>query len=179
MRNWSEEQILAYCARKRWRVELNDMAEDFKKYDSHIDIDAKNMRLAKPPQVIEGGEKPMVKLTFAVESRSERHSTLWTEVTVNDRQSDLAAALEKGDVICWRGFPALRMWGDNNDKFSFEVVRAELFPSIELLQKLKERGWVPGAGVKKSGAKGKAAVKAPPARKGRAVQNLDDEDLEA
>ncbi len=151
------------------------MAE-FKKYDSHCDIDAKNMRLAKEPQIIEGGEKPMVKLTFALESRSERHSTMWVECTVSDRQADMAAQMKQGDIICWRGFPALRRWGDNNDKSSFEVVRTELFPSIELLVKLKERGWVPGGGVKASAKADKKPVKAPPKR--RPVVALDDDDLE-
>ncbi len=157
------------------------MAEqEYKKFDSHADFGCKNARLAKDPQIIEGGDKPMVKLTFALESRSERHSTLWVECTVSDRQSDLAAALQKGDTICWEGFPALRRWGDNNEKMSFEVIRTELFPSIELLMKLKERGWVPGGGVKKAANKGGGTTKkAPPARKPRQVQSLDDDDLPA
>ena len=148
---------------------------DYKKFDSQAGIWQQNARLAKDPQVIEGGDKPMVKLTFALESRSERHSTLWAEVTVQDRQSDLASALVKGDVIGWAGFPALRLWGDDKSKSSFEVVRAELFPSIELIMKLKERGWVPGSGAKPGK---KAATKAPPARgTKRPVQDLDDEYL--
>lgn len=155
---------------------------EYKKFDSQCGIWAQNARLAKDPQIIEGGEKPMVKLTFALESRSERHSTAWWEVTVSDRQSDLASALQKGDVIGWAGFPAVRKWGDDNKNVSLEAVRAELFPSIELLVALKARGWVPGAGVK---ANSKAAPKkgAKPPKKGakpvkkpaRVVQDLDDD----
>lgn len=156
------------------------MSDDRKKYDSQCGIWAHNARLAKDPQIIEGGDKPMIKLTFALESRSERHSTAWWEVTVNDRQSDLGAALQKGDVVGFAGFPAMRKWGDNQEKVSLECVRAELFPSIELIMRLKERGWVPGAG-----AKAKQSVPAkkvpPPAKKfppKRPIQDLDD-DLES
>lgn len=156
------------------------MSDDKKKYDSQAGIWAQNARLAKPPMVIEGGEKPMVKLTFALESRSERHSTLWVECTVNDRQADLAAALEQGDVIGWAGFPALRKWGDNNDKHSYEVIRTELFPSIELIMKLKERGWVPGSGGgRKGGAKGGKAPAKGAKKPARQVKDLDDDDLPA
>lgn len=177
MRNWSEERILAYCHRKGWHGVL--MA-DFKKFDSQAGIWQQNGRLTKDPQIIEGGDKPMVKLTFAIESRSERHSTMWWEVTVQDRQSDLAAALQKGDVLGWAAFPAMRMWGDNNDKHSLEAVRAELFPSIELIVKLKARGWVPGQKPAAKGAKAAAKGKAKPAAKGKKqVQSLDDDDLPA
>lgn len=183
MRTWSEERILAYCASKGWRAVV--MADqERKKYDSQAYIGAQNARLAKEPQIIEGGEKPMVKLTFALESRSERHSTLWIELTVNDRQADLASYLEKGDTLGWEAFPALRRWGDDGDKLSFEGVRAELFPSIDLIMKAKERGWEPGAGaVKGKGGKGaaKKGGKVPPKGKKpakREVQDLDEEDLD-
>lgn len=158
------------------------MANEYKRYDSQAGFWMQNARLAKDPQVIEGGEKPMVKLTFVLTSRSDRHEDTWVEVTVNDRQSDLAAALQKGDVIGFAGFPATRVWGDP-PRTSFEVVRAELYPSIDLIVKLKdERGWEPGAGVKAKGGKaapkkGKFAAKG----KRRPVEDIDedDEDLDA
>src|SRR5690606_6463434 len=121
----------------------------------------------KEPQIIEGGEKPLVKLTFVCTSRSDRHDDLWVAVAVSDRQADHASHLEKGDTLGFAGFPAIRRWGDDDEKVSFEVVRAELFPSIELIMALKERGWEPGAGaIKGKGKKGgkKTAKGKKPAR---------------
>jgi single-stranded DNA-binding protein len=148
------------------------MADDYKKYDSQIELNWWNMRLAKDPQIIEGGEKPMVKLTAVATSRSERHSDMWLEIVVTDRQSDLAAYMKKGDKLGYKGgFLALRRWGDNNEKFSLELVRGELCVDVDLFVELKERGFTPGA----TGKGGKApAKKAAPKRK---VQSLDDDDL--
>jgi len=144
------------------------MSEEYKKYDSQAGSWVQNARLAKDAQVIEGGEKPLVKLTFVLTSRSDRHSDMWVEAAVQDRQSSLAAYLKKGDELGVAGFPALRRWGDNDEKFSIEWVRAEIFPSIELFSELKERGFEPGAQPAK---KGKKTTK--PA-KGRKI--LDDDD---
>lgn len=150
------------------------MAEEYKKYDSQAGFEMHNARLAKDAQVIEGGDRPLVKLTTVCTSRSERHSDMWVEVTVADRQSDFAKYLKKGDTLGFKGFPALRLWGDDNAKFSFEVVRAELMPSIELFAAVKERGFTPGA----ANAGGKKAA-AKPAAKKRTVKSLDDDEAEA
>jgi hypothetical protein len=155
------------------------MAE-YKKYDSQAGMWMQNARLAKDPQIIEGGEKPLVKLTVVCTSRSERHDDLWVEIAVNDRQADFASHLEKGDVLGFAGFPAIRRWGDDNEKVSFEVVRAELYPSIDLLQTVKERGWEPGAGSMRGKKKGGKKAAKSAAKKPRQVQDLDadDEDLQ-
>ncbi len=140
---------------------------DYKRFDTHDTFTIHNARLAKDPAIIEGGEKPLVKLTFVSTTRSERYEDLWIEAAVRDGQADLATHLKKGDTIGITGKPAFRRWGDDNAKVSFELLRAELFPPIELFQTLKERGFTPGGGSKKPATKG-----AKPARK---IVNLDDE----
>lgn len=150
------------------------MSEEYKKFDSQAGTWVQNARMAKDAQVIEGGEKPMVKLTFVLTSRSDRHSDLWVEATVQDRQASLASYIKKGDVLGVNGFPALRRWGDDNEKFSFELGRAEIFPSIDLFMELKERGFEPGAEVKTGKKQAKKAAK--PAKRQRPVQDLDDDD---
>lgn len=152
------------------------MAEEYRKYDAQAGFWMQNARLTKDPMIIEGGDKPLVKLTFVCTSRSERHSDLWVEVAVNDRQADLASYLEKGDVLGFAGFPAIRKWGDEKQNTSFEVVRAELFPSVGLIMECKERGWEPGA------AKGKGKGKAKPKSNKKATRRVqsipDDDDLD-
>jgi len=155
---------------------------EYKKYDSNALFIMQNARLAKDPQIIEGGDKPMVKLTVVLTSRSDRHADTWVEITVNDRQADLASYFEKGDKLGFHGFPATRTWGDNNEKTSFEVVRAELAIPPDLIAECKERGWSSGGEVKGAG-KGKKNAKGgktpPKGKKQREVQEVDDEDLDA
>jgi len=149
--------------------------DERKKYDSQAGIWMQNAYLAKDPQIIGGGDKELVKLTFVLTSRSDRHSDTWLEVAVQDRQADLAKYLKKGDVLGFAGFPATRKWGDDNAKTSVEVVRAEIFTAVSLFCECKERGFTPGA----SGG-GKAASAAPAKKKltptKRPVQSLDDDD---
>lgn len=145
------------------------MAEEYKKYDSQAEIIMHNARLTKDAQVIEG-EKPLVKLSTVCTSRRDRHSDMWLEITVRDFDSAFASYLKKGDKLGFRGFPALRLWGDDNTKFSVEVDRAELCPSIELLMEVKERGFEPGAVKGAKPAAKKTTKKAP-----RKVVDLDDD----
>lgn len=168
------------CAAKGWRgVVMAD--QEYKKFDSQAGMWMQNARLAKDPQIIEGGDKPMVKLTVVLTSRSERHADTWLELTVNDRQAEMCSYFQAKDTFGWEGFPASRVWEDKNgnERVSFENVRVEVFPSIELIMKCKERGWVPGGAkdgkAKKGAAKG--AKKSPPKGK-RAPVDLDAEDLE-
>lgn len=149
--------------------------KDYKKYDSQATFIVHNARLTEDATVLEGGDEPMVKLKFVCTSRSDRHSDMWVEVTVGRGQSGLARYLKKGDTLGVQGFPALRRWGENNDKISFEIVRAEIMPRPELIGELKERGFEPGAG----NGGGKKPAKAKPARKVREPEPEDlDDDLE-
>ena len=156
------------------------MGEEYKKYDSQATFIIHNARLAKDPQVIEGGERPMVKLTFVVTSRKDRYSDMWVEATVVDRQASLASYLQKGDVVGFEGFPCLRKWGENNEKASYELDYAEVMPPPELFAALKERGFEAGAEVKgsgkKGGKKGGKPVAAPAAKKTRAIKEPEPEE---
>lgn len=121
---------------------------EFKKYNTKDAYEIHDARLSKDATVLPGNKGNMVKISFASETTGadkegqDRYSTLWVEGSVNDFNADAAAFLKKNDVLGVRGKPALRLWGDG--KFSFELVRCELFMSPELMKKLKERGWVPG-----------------------------------
>src|SRR5689334_6537217 len=120
------------------------MTEEYKKYDSQHGYNIHNARLAKDADVKPGNKGPMVRLTFVATSRSDRHSDMWWEATVSDFNAPMAAHLKKGDTLGIEGFPALRRYGDDNEKFSLELLRAEIFPNIDLIKKLKERGFTPG-----------------------------------
>lgn len=152
------------------------MSDDYKKYDSQDNYNIHNARLTKDATVNEGTKGPMVRLTFVSTSRNDRHSDLWVEATVNDFQASMATYLKKGDVIGVSGKPALRRYGDNDEKISFEIVRADIHPSIPLFQALKERGFEPGAkpGAKKTGAK-KTTTK--PAKTVVEIPDDDDSDI--
>lgn len=123
------------------------MAEDFKKFDSPDRYSFPGARLAKDPHVYEGtGDNPLVTLTFVSGSRNEADSDLWVEAKVNDRNADLATFLRKGDILHdVTGKPCLRRYGDSNEKFSFQLRRAEIVVPYALFPELKSRGWVPGA----------------------------------
>lgn len=140
---------------------------EHKKYDSqHIYI-IHNARLTADPKIISNG--PVV-LTFAAESSSDRHSTMWWEAKLNSDSgtAEFARHLKKGDTLGIEGFPALYRWGDNNEKFSLELLRVNLRPSIELIQKVKERGFAGKSGEAKKPAN-KSVVKA------RKIVDLDEE----
>lgn len=148
------------------------MADEFKSYDSQDRYSIHNARLTKDAEVRDGTKGPMVRLTFVSTCRGERHSDLWIEATVSDFNSAMAAHLKKGDVIGIAGKPGLRRYGDDNEKFSFELLRADIYPSIPLIQALKERGFTPGqAATTKKAAPKKATV-----AKKTVVEIPDDDD---
>jgi single-stranded DNA-binding protein len=161
---------------------------EYKNYDPQDTFTIHNARLAKPADVRDTEKGKMVKLTFVSTSRSETDSDLWVECTVSDRQTDLAAFLQKGDVIGISGKPCLRRFGDNNEKFAFNLRRAEIFPSVDLFVALKERGFTPGtagkAPQKTTGLSARALntyvppKKLPPKKPARVIHDLD-EDLPA
>lgn len=122
------------------------MGEDFKKYDTEDTFEIAGVRLAKDAETREVGDSNLTTLTFVSTSRADSDSDLWVEAKVADRQSDLAAFLKKGDVLHKVvGKPVMRRYGDNNEKFSFQLKRASMVVPLTLLGTLKERGWVPGA----------------------------------
>lgn len=122
------------------------MADDYKKYDSEDSYRIEGVRLAKDADVKETGSGNLVTLTFVSTSRNDGDSDLWIEAKVADRQADLAAHLQKGDVLhVIEGKPALRRYGENNEKFAFQLRRARMTVPIGMFAELKERGWTPGA----------------------------------
>lgn len=147
------------------------MGDDFKKYDSDDKYINWNARLAKDPEIREGENGKMVRLTFVSTSKAESDSELWIEATPSDRQADIAAFLKKGDVLGIEGKPCLRRYGDNKEKFSFNLRRAELHIPISLFVALKERGFVPGA--KAEGKSARPTTKKAPAK---TVLKLDEEE---
>lgn len=150
--------------------------KEYKSYDTQDQLTIHNARLAKDAQVIEGGEKPLVKLTFVITSRSDRHSDMWVEATVQDRNSDLASFFKKGDLVGLTGKLALRKWGDNNEKFSIELIRAEIHPTPELFAAAKERGWTPGAAsATKTETKKDTKKAAPKAKAKKEIVELEDD----
>lgn len=154
---------------------------DYKKYDSQDRYSIYNATLAKDPRITEGNNGTMVSLTFVSNSRSDRHTDLWVEANVGDFQTALARYLKKGDVLGVSGKPALRNWDDKegNERQSFELVRAEIFPPISLFMELKERGFTPGAapkGGKKNAAKGSTKAPAKGGSKKQIAEIPDDDD---
>ncbi len=155
------------------------MSDSYKKYDSSDEYVHHNARLTHDAVVTSFGDgRKMVKLKFASEAKGQtkdgedRYSTIWVEAIVSDYDADKAALLKKGDVLTVVGKPALRMWGDNLDKVSFELLRARLHMPVSLFVELKERGFDPtGKG------KGKAKpTKGKPGKKKPIVEIPDDED---
>lgn len=168
--------------------------KEYKKYDSTCYVTFHNARLAKDAEVRDGEHGKMVRITTVATSRHDKFSDLWLEVNVGSFNANAAAYLEKGDVLSFTGRLALRRWGDDDEKFSIVVERAELFIPIELLAALKERGFDPsdsGGGDKKGKGKpaGKSNGKKAPAKpdkkpakggkkKPEPVEIPDDEDDE-
>lgn len=154
---------------------------DYKKYDSDDNYIQHNARLTKDAEVIKLGDgKKLVKIKFTSEAKgkdregNDRYETVWVEAIVSDYDADKAAFLKKDDVLTVEGKPALRLWGEDNDKISFELIRARLHTSVGLFMELKERGFAPGGG---KGGKGKAAPKKgkKPAKKIVEIPEDDDD----
>ncbi len=164
---------------------------EYKKRDSSDRYEMCGARLTKDAEARDTEYGKMVRLSFASESRREAHTTLWVEANVQKFQTEIAAFLRKGDILHQvRGKPALRMWGDNNDKFSFICDNAELVIPHALFVELKERGFEPGAkaeapklvtGKKAAPVTGKKPAPAtkPPVKKAPPPVDIpDDDDLD-
>jgi single-stranded DNA-binding protein len=142
------------------------MSKDDKKYDSDSGWFMKGARLCKDPEVREGANGKMVRLTFVSTSRRDGNSDLWIECNVQDFQTDLASYLLKGDVLHYvEGKDFLRKYGENDEKFSFGIDRARLSVPLDLFATLKERGWTPGGGKEEKPAAKKSATKTRAPRK--------------
>jgi len=182
MRQWSEERILDYCRRKGWHGELMG---DYKKYDSDDVYTQYNARLTHDASVTKLADgRKLVKIKFTSEAKgqdkdgNDRYETIWVEAIVGDYDADKASYLKKGDVLGVDGKPALRLWGDDNDKISFELIRARLHLPVSLFQELKERGFDPSG--KGGGKKGKPAKgKSKPAGKRKPIVEIPDDDDDA
>ena len=63
------------------------MSDERRKFDSDDRYSNWNARLTKDPEVFPSkieGKPPLVRITFASESRSEKAKTLWVEAKVRD-----------------------------------------------------------------------------------------------
>ena len=122
---------------------------DFNVYASDDNYIQHNARLTSDPEVKVYDDRKLVRLKFVSEAKGKdkdggnRYTTLWVEATVGDYDSEKASFLKKGDVLSVEGKPALRIWGDEN-KISFELLRARLHLPVSLFMELKERGFTPG-----------------------------------
>jgi hypothetical protein len=136
------------------------MAKDkteYKKYDTRDKVVFAGARLAKDAESRDGEHGKMVRLTTVSTSRKDAHDDLWLEVNVGDFHAELASFLKKGDILhLIEGKLCLRRYGDDKEKFSIVIDRAEIAVPLELQAECKERGWVPG---EKSKADGKKADK--------------------
>jgi hypothetical protein len=145
------------------------MAEktEYKKYDTQDKLRIAGARLAKDAESRDGTHGKMVRLTVVSTSRKDQHSDLWLEINVGDFHAEAASHLLKGDTVhLIEGKPCLRRYGDENEKWSLVLDRAEVIIPLDLQKELKERGWVPGES-KANGAKAAkpAAKTAKPAAK--------------
>lgn len=160
------------------------MAEEkeFKKYDTQDKLRICGARLAKDAESRDGEHGKMVRLTVVSTSRKPAHSDLWLEVNVGDFHAEAASFLKKNDTVHFiEGKPCLRRYGDNNEKFSLVVDRAEVIIPLDLQKELKDRGWIPGSSSKAGGkapAKKAGATKpsAKPAAKKPVPVEISDED---
>lgn len=152
------------------------MTDEYKKYDSQDSYNCHNARLTKDATVTPGNKGDMVRITFVSTCRSDRYSDLWIEANVSDFNAPMAAFLKKGDVVGVSGKPGLRKYDDKdgNERISFEIVRAEVHPSIPLFQALKERGFTPGEA--KSTAKKPVGTKLRAEKAKKVVEIPDDDD---
>lgn len=157
--------------------------DDRKKYDSDDNYTNYAARLTKDPEVFGGGKlgrdgkpmPPLVRLSFASDSRREGAETLWIEAKVRDWDANIATFLKKGDTLPIEGKPVLEGYTskDGVKKTSFRLDNAKLHINVELLMALKERGFTPGA---TAGAEKKAK---PIGRKAaREVEDVDFGDEE-
>lgn len=163
------------------------MAEEkeFKKYDTQDKLRICGARLAKDAESRDGEHGKMVRLTVVSTSRKPAHSDLWLEVNVGDFHAEASSFLKKNDTVhCIEGKPCLRRYGDDNEKFSIVVDRAEVIIPLDLQKELKDRGWIPGSSSKAGGKtaapakKGAAPAKKPAPKKPAPVEIPDEDEPE-
>lgn len=160
----------------------------YRKYDTNDKVRFAGARLAKDAESRDGEHGPMVRLTTVSTSRKDAHEDLWLEVNVGDFHAVAASYLKKGDVVhLIEGKLCLRKYGDDKEKFSIVIDRADVIIPLELQAELKERGWVPGektiAGGEapkkgKKSDKGGKTDKKPAAKKPAPIEIEDDEEEE-
>jgi single-stranded DNA-binding protein len=156
---------------------MGELMAEYKKYDSDIEVEARNVRLTKDAE--EKGEN-FVKLTFCGESRGEKDSPMWWDVIPFDGQAELAKFLRKGDTLSITGFPTMQRYGESDEKVGLTLKKARLHIPLDLFVELKDRGFEPGAASTSGKGKpaGKPASKPAPAKKSKrpVVDISDDED---
>ncbi len=156
---------------------------DYKKWDSDDNYIQHNARLTADPEVREYDGRKLVRLKFVSEAKGtdnktgeDRYETIWVEATVADYDADKASFLKKLDVLTIEGKPALRLWGEDGDKISFELTRARLHMPISLFAELKERGFTPGAGGKPTVGKVTKPISKRTVNRRAVVEIPDDEE---
>jgi single-stranded DNA-binding protein len=155
--------------------------KEYKSYDSDTKVTYCGARLTKDAESRDGEHGKMVRLTVVATSRKDAYSDLFLEVNVADFHAELASFLKKGDTLHKiHGQLCLRRYGDENEKFSIVVDRAEITVPIALQGECKEeRGWTPGqksaAGGKKEAGKkdAKKGTKVTPAKSGKKAPPVD------
>lgn len=115
---------------------------DFKKYDSDSTHVSYSARLAKEPEVKEGPNGPMVRLTYVDTSRKEGDEDMWIEASPFDRDVELSKYLKKGDSLGIEGHLCMRKYGEG--KVAFNLRNCKLHIPLSLFMVLKERGFTPG-----------------------------------
>ncbi len=132
---------------------------EYKRWDSDSGWWMNGAELKKDPEVRDGANGKMVRLTLVSTSRREGNDDLWVEVNVSDFNADAAAWMKKNDVLHRvEGKDFMRTFGEG--KKSFGVERARLSIGRELMKTLRERGFSPGTGnAPTSSAKPAAAAK--------------------
>lgn len=136
--------------------------KDFKKFDTHAVTHYFNVRLAKDAQTVEFSDNKMAKLTFVDSSRLDSDEEMWVEANVVKSQTAMASYLEKGDVLSVTGKLTMRRYGDDNSQVAHNLRNADMKLPIDLIVKLKERGFTPGSDAVKGDAP--AAKKKGPGR---------------
>ncbi len=160
------------------------MSEEYKKRDSDDNYIHHAARLTKDPEVYQSDKTgrdgkpmpPLVRATFTSESRRENTATLWIEAKLRDYDAHIGTFLKKGDILAIEGKPVMEEYTakDGTKKTTFKLENARLHINVELLMKLKERGFTPGAvagGAKTAAKPGLSNFK--PRAAARPVEEVD------
>lgn len=148
--------------------------DNFKKYDSNDSYTAHFARLTKDADIKAFDDREIVRITFVSSSRKDAHADMWIDATATDFQADLVKHLKKGDVVSITGKLTMRKYGENQEKVSFGIDRADIIVPPSLFAELKARGFTPGAGKK-----GATKAAPPPKKTGPTKRAVVDVDLDA